>query len=82
VVASATAAKKKHYIQNVHGGNSNLVSLEYSSEKNIEVDIDDENGVLPRCVRARTSALSHEDLSDFLNKTKNATFRFFYSKDK
>jgi hypothetical protein len=35
------------HIQNVHGGNSNLVSLEYSSDKNIEVDIDDENGVLP-----------------------------------
>jgi hypothetical protein len=32
---------------------------------------------LPRCVKAGTSALSHGDLSDFLNKTKNLTFGFF-----
>jgi hypothetical protein len=57
------------------------ISLEYSSEKNIELDID-ENYWAPSCVRAGTMALSHDDLSDFLNKTKNATFGFFTVKVK
>jgi hypothetical protein len=57
--------------------NKQSISLEYSLEKNIELDIDDDNHWAPRCVRARTSALSDADLSDFLNKTENATFGFF-----
>jgi hypothetical protein len=58
------------------------ISLEYSSEKNIKLDIDDENHWAPRCFRAGTSALSDGDLSDFLNKTENATFEFFIVKIK
>jgi hypothetical protein len=53
------------------------ISLEYSSEKNIELDIDDENHWAPRCVRAGIIPLSDEELSDFLNKGKNATYGFF-----
>jgi hypothetical protein len=53
------------------------ISLEYSSEKNIDLDIVDENHWAPRCVRAGTTTLSDGDLADFLNKTKNATFGFF-----
>jgi hypothetical protein len=63
-------------------GNIRSISLEYSSEKNIELDIDDKNHWAPRCVRAAAMALSHDDLSDFLNKTKNATFGFFTVKVK
>ena len=63
-------------------GNKQSISLEYSSEKNIELDIDDENHWAPRCVRAGTTALSDDDLYDFLNKTENATFGFFTVKIK
>ena len=52
------------------------ISLEYSSEKNIDLDIDDENHWAPRCIAGPT-ALSDDDLDDFLNKTENATFGFF-----
>ena len=69
-------------IRLLQGGNERSTSLEYHSEKNIELDIDDENYWAPRCVRAGTMALSHDDLSDFLNKTKNATFGFFTVKVK
>jgi hypothetical protein len=58
------------------------VSLEYSSEKNIELDIDDENHWAPRCVRVGTTALTDDELFDFLNKTENATFGFFIVKIK
>jgi len=37
---------------------------------------------LPDDVKAGTSALSHGDLSDFLNKTKNVSFGFFTIKIK
>jgi hypothetical protein len=57
-------------------GNKRSISLEYS-EKNIELDIDDENHWAPRCVRAGIIPLSDEELSDFLNKGKNATYGFF-----
>ena len=63
-------------------GNQKSISLEYSSEKNIELDIDDENDWAPRCVRAGTTALSDDDLADFLGKTENATFGFFTVKIK
>jgi hypothetical protein len=53
------------------------ISLEYSLEKNIELDIDDENHWASRCIRAGTSAINDDDLSDFFNKTGNATFGFF-----
>jgi hypothetical protein len=36
----------------------------------------------PRCVRAGTTALSDDDLVDFLNETENATFGFFTVKRK
>jgi hypothetical protein len=62
--------------------NKQSISLEYSSEKNIDLDIDDENHWAPRCVRAGTSALSDEGLSEFLNKTKSATFGIFTVKIK
>jgi hypothetical protein len=58
-------------------GNKRSISLEYSSEKNIELEIDDENHWVPRCVRAGTTTLSDGDLADFLNKTGNTTFGFF-----
>jgi hypothetical protein len=58
------------------------ISLEYSSEKNIDLDIDDENHWAPRCVRAGTITLSNDDLADFLGKTENATFGFFTVKRK
>jgi hypothetical protein len=61
-------------------GTQKSISLEYSSEKNIELDIDDKNHWATRCVRAGTANLSDDDLSDFLNKTKNATFAFFIVK--
>jgi hypothetical protein len=58
------------------------ISLEYS-EKNIELDIDDENYWAPKCVRAGTTTLSDDDdFADFLNKTENATFGFFRVKTK
>jgi hypothetical protein len=53
------------------------ISLEYSSEKITELDIDDENRWAHRCIRGGTSALSDADLSDFLNKTENASFGLF-----
>jgi hypothetical protein len=62
--------------------NKQSISLEYSSEKNIDLDIDDENHWAPRRVRAGTSALSDEGLSEFLNKTKSATFGIFTVKIK
>jgi hypothetical protein len=52
------------------------ISLGYSSEKNIELDIDDENYWAPRCIAGPT-ALSDNDLSDFLSKAENTTFEFF-----
>ena len=63
-------------------GNKRYISLEYSSEKNIELNIDDENHWAPRCVRVGTTALTDDDLADFLNKTGNATFGFFTVKIK
>jgi hypothetical protein len=63
-------------------GNKRYISLEYSSEKNIELDINDKNHWAPRCVRAGTTALSDDELADFLNKTENATFGFFTVKIK
>ena len=63
-------------------GNKRYISLEYSSEKNIELDINDKNHWAPRCVRAGTSALSDDELADFLNKTESATFGFFTVKIK
>jgi hypothetical protein len=53
------------------------ISLDYSSEKNIELDIDDENHWAPEGIRAGTIALSDDYLADFLGKTENATFGFF-----
>jgi hypothetical protein len=58
-------------------GNKRSISLEYSSEKNIELDIDDESHWATRCVRGGTTTLSDDDLADFLNKTENVTFGFF-----
>jgi hypothetical protein len=63
-------------------GTHKSISLEYSSEKNMQLDIDDENRWANRCIRAGTSALSDADLSDFLNKAENATFGFFTVKIK
>jgi hypothetical protein len=53
------------------------ISLEYSSEKIIELDIDDMNHWAPRCVSAGTLSMSNNNLDDFLNKTEKATFGFF-----
>jgi hypothetical protein len=58
------------------------ISLEYSLEKNIDLDIDDENHWAPRCVRDATTALTDDELFDFLNKTENATLGFFIVKIK
>jgi hypothetical protein len=63
-------------------GNKQSISLEYSSGKNIELDIDDENHWASRCIRAGMSAISDDDLSDFLKKTEKATFAFFTVKVK
>jgi hypothetical protein len=60
-------------------GTYKSISLEYSSDKNIDLD---GNDWASRCVRAGTSALSDEELSEFLNKTKSATFGFFTVKIK
>jgi hypothetical protein len=76
--------------ESVHGTSIKLlvkddkqsISLEYSSKKISELDIDDENHWAPSCVRAGTTTLSDGDLADFLNKTKNATFGFFTVKVK
>jgi hypothetical protein len=62
-------------------GNKRSISLEYS-EKNIELDIDDENHWAPRCIRSGKTALSDDDLADFLGKTENASFGFFTVKIK
>jgi hypothetical protein len=62
--------------------NKQSISLEYSLEKNIELDIDDENSWAPKCIRAGTTALTDDELFDFLNKTENATFGFFTVKIK
>jgi hypothetical protein len=64
------------------GDNQGSISLEYSSEKNIELDIHDENHWAPNGIRAGTTALSDGDLSHFLNKTQYATFGFFTVKIK
>ncbi len=53
------------------------ISLEYSSERNIELDIDDENSWAFKCIRAETTALTDDELSDLLNNTENVTFGFF-----
>jgi hypothetical protein len=66
----------------LRGDNQGSISLEYSCEKNIELEIKDENHWAPRCVRAGTSALSDDELADFLNKTESATFGFFTVKIK
>jgi hypothetical protein len=58
-------------------GNQRYISLEYFSEKNIELDIDDLSHWAHRCVGAGTMVLSHDDLADFLSKTENTTFAFF-----
>jgi len=58
------------------------ISLEYYSERNIGLDIHDENHWAPRCIRAGMSAISDDDLSDFLKKTEKATFAFFTVKVK
>ncbi len=63
-------------------GNKRSISLEYSSEKNIELDIDDKKHWAPRCVSAGTLSMSNNNLDDFLNKTENATFGFFIAKIK
>jgi hypothetical protein len=63
------------------GDNQGSISLEYS-ERNIELDIDDENHWAPRCVRAGTLAVGNNNLDDFLKKTENATFGFFTVKIK
>ena len=63
-------------------GNKRSISLEYSSEKNIELDIDDKNHWAPRCLIAGTLSMSNSNLDDFLNKTENATFGFFILKRK
>jgi hypothetical protein len=62
--------------------NKRSISLEYSSEKNIELDIDDKNHWAPRCIRAGITDLSNNNLDDFLGKTENATFGFFTVKIK
>jgi hypothetical protein len=62
--------------------NKRSISLEYSLEKNIELDIDDENHWAPEGIRAGTIALSDDYLADFLGKTENATFGFFTVKIK
>jgi hypothetical protein len=62
-------------------GTQKSISLEYS-EKNIELDIEDENYWAPRCIRAVITDLSKNNLDDFLNKTENATFAFFTVKVK
>jgi hypothetical protein len=58
-------------------GNKRSISLEYSSEKNIELDIEDENHWSLRCIKASTKTLTDDELDGFLNKTENATFGFF-----
>jgi hypothetical protein len=59
--------------------NKRSISLEYSSEKNIELDIDDKNHWAPRCIRAGITDLSNNNLDDFLNKTEKYYFCFFHS---
>ena len=61
----------------LQGDNQGSISLEYSYEKNIELDIDDQNHWASRCIRAGIIPLRDEELSDFLNKVKNATYGFF-----
>jgi hypothetical protein len=63
-------------------GTQKSISLEYSSEKNIDLNIDDENHWAHRCIRGGKTALSDDDLADFLGKTENATFGFFAVKIK
>jgi hypothetical protein len=45
--------------------NKRSISLEYSSGKNIELDIDDENHWAPKGIRAGTTALTEDELFDF-----------------
>jgi hypothetical protein len=66
----------------LHEGTHKSISLEFSSEKNIQLDINDENAWARRCVIATTRALGDDDLADFLGKTENATFGFFTVKMK
>jgi hypothetical protein len=58
------------------------ISLEYSSKKITELDIDDENYWATRCIKTGMTALNDDDLADFLGKTENATFGFFTVKRK
>ncbi len=58
------------------------ISLEYRSERIIELDTHDENDWARRCVRPGTTALSDAEVFDFLGKTGNATFGFFIVKIK
>src|SRR6266516_7957869 len=53
--------------------NKRSISLEYSSGKNIELEIDDDNHWAPRCVRVGTTVLTDDELFDFLKNTENAT---------
>jgi hypothetical protein len=62
--------------------NKRSISLEYSSEKNIELHIKDENHWADNCIRTGTTTLSEDELYDFLNKTENASFGFFTVKVK
>ena len=43
-------------IRLLHEGNRKSISLQYSSEKNIDLDIDDENHWAPNGMRAGTTA--------------------------
>jgi hypothetical protein len=69
-------------VRQLQEGSKRSISLEYSSEKNIELVIDDENHWAHRCIRGGTIVLKDDELYDFLNKTKNATFGFFTIKIK
>jgi hypothetical protein len=73
---------RSNSVRLLRGDNQGSISLEYSSAKNIELDVDDDNYWAPRCVRVGTTALSDDELFDFLDKTENATFGFFIVKIK
>jgi hypothetical protein len=51
--------------------NKQSISLEYSLEKNIELDIDDENHWAPRCVRVGTTALTDDEKTSDSQKKSN-----------
>jgi hypothetical protein len=63
-------------------GTHKSISLECSSERNIELDINDENSWAVKSIRAGTTALTEDEFSDFLNNTENVTFGFFAVKIK